>query len=351
MTGHLSSEQLAAYRGRTLAPAELVAADFHLAICDECRRTLASPEMDAALLRGIGAAKQQHLSYEQMEGYADGTLGPTEKEFVIAHAGLCTRCARELREFAAFIPVMDAPVEPRPKKEKQRNAGFWQGFAASFGGRQWALAGTAAAAVVLAILIVPRMVKPRLDALAEGQLSALPPAVRADVSQIVEAQTGVRPASLAHLAVPAKTSLSSPLGFVVPEQSPILRWGPVRGTKIVTVFKSDGTRVAGSGDLAEASEWQVSIPLERGGVYRWRLEANDLLIGEGEFAVLSESDSRDWVEAQARYSGSHLLLGAMAQHLGMLDEAQREFVALRLEMPQSETVARLLRNLEAIRGQ
>jgi len=43
-----------------------------------------------------------------MEGYADGTLGPTEKDLVIAHEGLCTRCARELREFAAFIPVMDA---------------------------------------------------------------------------------------------------------------------------------------------------------------------------------------------------------------------------------------------------
>jgi hypothetical protein len=139
------------------------------------------------------------------------------------------------------------------------------------------------------------------------------------------------------------------LGVVVPDQKPTLRWGPVRGVKTVVVSTSSGVRVVGSGDLT-GNDWQVPIALDRGLVYRWRLEANGLLIGEGEFEVLSESASRDWSEAQVKYAGSHLLLGAMAQHLGMLDEAQREYVALQLEMPQSETAARMLRNLAAIRG-
>ncbi len=352
MTDHLSFEQLAAYRGRKLAPGELVAADFHLAICDQCRHSVAADTPNADLLRGVGSAKLQHLSYEQMEGYADGTLDEGAREFVLAHVSLCGRCARELREFAAFIPVMDAAIDPKPAKKEARKAGLWQRFTTSITPRQWAVAGAAAAAVTLAILIpanLPKSGKVRLDALAEGQLASLPPDVRSDVSHIVEAQQGFRPVSVGRLAIPPVTNFGSPLGVVVPDQRPTLRWGPVRGTKTVVITSSTGERVVGSGDLT-GSEWQVPVSLERGGVYRWRLEANELLIGEGEFEVLSESASREWSDAQTKYAGSHLLLGAMAQHLGMLDEAQREFVALQLEIPQSETAARLLRNLTAIRA-
>lgn len=356
MTEHLSPEQIAAYRQRKLAPGDLVAADFHLAVCDACRKS-AADAVSLALLDGIAAAKHTHLSYEQMEGYADGALDPVSKELVLAHVALCGQCARELREFADFIPVMDAAIEKAtPKKEiaaegpAASKAGFWRRFSAAVKRPQWVI--VAAAGVVLAVMIptLSRNQRPPADAISEAQLASLPADIRTEVTQIVDAQQGMRPSSLAKFPTGTVAGLRSPVNQVVEEQRPMLRWNALSGIKSITVYATGGARVAESGDVV-GSEWQTPLQLQRGEVYRWILQADGKLIGEGSFEVLSDAGYREWSEAKASAPNSHLLLGALAQQLGMLDQAEREYLALRTEKPQSETAARLLRNLQTIRGQ
>jgi hypothetical protein len=106
VTEHFTSAQIANWRRRNLAPAELLGADDHLAGCVECRRLVESAlDNDAmGLYAGLaeGAAVGQHLSFDQSAAYVDGLLTGAERRMIEDHLASCAQCAPLTNDLRAF---------------------------------------------------------------------------------------------------------------------------------------------------------------------------------------------------------------------------------------------------------
>jgi Putative zinc-finger len=106
VTEHFTSAQIANWRRRNLAPAELLGADDHLAGCVECRRLVESAlDNDAmGLYAGLAeeAAVGQHLSFDQSAAYVDGLLTGAERRMIEDHLASCARCAPLTTDLRAF---------------------------------------------------------------------------------------------------------------------------------------------------------------------------------------------------------------------------------------------------------
>jgi len=95
-----------------MSPAELLAADDHFAVCEDCRRHASEPlQMDAVVsglhahLRAEAAAlESDHLSYEQVAALVDGEIGDAEREALGSHLEICAPCSEEVNDLRAFRP-------------------------------------------------------------------------------------------------------------------------------------------------------------------------------------------------------------------------------------------------------
>ncbi len=54
-----------------------------------------------------------HLDYEQISGYLDNKLDKDSAEFIELHAGLCSRCGKDLRSLKEFRESLDAELDRR----------------------------------------------------------------------------------------------------------------------------------------------------------------------------------------------------------------------------------------------
>jgi hypothetical protein len=105
VTTHLSADGLVLYRDRRLPPAELLAADDHLAICESCHQrlvqvpglnekvTAAAKSFDDAL-----TVEVTHLTYEQLEALVDQQVDDIDRETLQSHLDLCPACETELND-------------------------------------------------------------------------------------------------------------------------------------------------------------------------------------------------------------------------------------------------------------
>jgi hypothetical protein len=112
MSQHLSPELADRYRRRTLAKPELIAADQHLASCQECRHLLADEDTVTrqidSLRTDLRASLQLvHPEYMQLEAYVDEKLAGEEREALDLHFKSCSLCAEELRDLKAFKVRLD----------------------------------------------------------------------------------------------------------------------------------------------------------------------------------------------------------------------------------------------------
>src|ERR1051325_7677021 len=96
-TDHLSDMEIARYSGQTLAPAELLAADRHLAGCDECyARLLATAGADDRLRAANRAfhldddEQTEHIPYEQLVALVDHQLDDIDREIAESHLEFCS---------------------------------------------------------------------------------------------------------------------------------------------------------------------------------------------------------------------------------------------------------------------
>ena len=92
-----------AYRNRTASPEQLLAINDHIFECDQCFRLVDSPEKVQAAYEAVNKyvlLGVEHLDYDQVEGYVDGTLDVEKSESVAVHIEDCKECAREVREIA-----------------------------------------------------------------------------------------------------------------------------------------------------------------------------------------------------------------------------------------------------------
>jgi hypothetical protein len=329
-TTHVSREQLVQYRNRALLPQELVAVDGHLGGCQECRAELAGLSTPAvAAIAAVQSVRFEHISYEQMDAWVEDTLDQTERELVLSHIGLCAPCARQLKAYEKYAPVMAAPIAPAAIQLAQPIT-FGDKIRAMFRMPQIAMI---AAAVALVAIVSPLMM----------EKSSGPNLVKTEM----ESLGTQRPASLDGLAPNTDTNLLYPVSEVVEERQPILRWKPFGGSYTIAVFDTDGKRIARSGILND-THWLVPVQLDRGVEYRWQI------VGDGQthtatFRVLSEADERKLSEVREKRPGA-LELGAAAQQMGLLSIAQEQFEVLKKEQPNSQDAAKLLEHVNEMRG-
>lgn len=343
MSTHLSREQLVKYRNRALLPGELVAIDGHLGKCQDCRRELTDVASSSfAFTSAIREAQSEHLSYEQMDAWVDNEMDQTERELVLSHIGLCKPCARQLKAYESYAPVMSGPIIVQPAQP----ISLGDKIRAWFQAPQLAMA----AAAVLAIAILgPMVMRDSARGLRQdiAQFDSLPDSVRSSAKEVVKANTAERPASLAGLVPNTDSSLEYPVSEVVEERQPILRWKAFGGSYVVAVYDSSHREVAQSAVLSD-THWLVAVPLERGEKYTWEIDS----AGEkrsASFRILGAADEAKLAEVRASKVGP-MALGAVAQQFGLLSLAQQQFEALAKEKPKSRDAVKLLDHVIEMRG-
>src|SRR5687767_889670 len=99
MADHLTEEKIRLFRTGRLASEELLSASDHIAACGTCAAlaSLENPMLreNISLLRTALSAPpdwEQHLKYQQLEGYANDRLSGNELELAEKHISSCHEC-------------------------------------------------------------------------------------------------------------------------------------------------------------------------------------------------------------------------------------------------------------------
>ncbi|HYK00992.1 MAG TPA: hypothetical protein VE974_04495 [Thermoanaerobaculia bacterium] len=93
---HLDPDALNRYRQRrAVSPSELLAIDAHIASCDSCYDAVRA-DTDT-----IDLPADDHLSYEELEAFVDGSADAVDRELTAAHAASCAVCHDKLTDLGA----------------------------------------------------------------------------------------------------------------------------------------------------------------------------------------------------------------------------------------------------------
>jgi hypothetical protein len=126
----------------------------------------------------------------------------------------------------------------------------------------------------------------------------------------------------------------------------------------VTVFDANGRRVTTSEWLAEP-RWTPTVALSRGGAYSWQLAVRrgDVIIRtpsltepEARFSVLTDEEMARVGALRTTAGDAPLVLGIVMARAGLLAEAERAFAQAAARYPESDTPARLMARLRALRN-
>ena len=151
--------------------------------------------------------------------------------------------------------------------------------------------------------------------------------------------------------------LLGPVGKVMASDLPSFRWRSLSGATSYRVTITDPAldykEIAASRPLNDL-KWTVDHALERGRIYAWQViahtEAGDVKAPEAteaKFKVLDRSIADDLKRARRVYAGRHLVLGLLYAEAGLLDEAERELLALVAANPQSPIAKGLLAEVQS----
>jgi anti-sigma factor RsiW len=398
MTPHLNEGQVASFRNRSLAAAELIQVSQHIVECEVCRaRVVSAGELYAGVeaVRAIldsEAAVPAHLTYNEIAAYVDHRLADEETGEFEQHVRECGSCAAALAELEVLRRDMAAPV--KGPGWFARVSGIWrEAFAWKAG---MVLAGAAAcAALVLVAVRKPAPEAYSLDASAPHQhmqqpagirdgkrviatspagivtgLDDLPARLRASVARAITARQIEVPAELADLSrkrgvllgspTPApRAELIGPMGIVVETPRPTLHWKPVAGAEYqVSLFNDRFEEVAASPWIREA-DWQAPNVLVRGARYSWQLSVREKgaeftvptpPAPEARFRILSAAAEAEITQLKAADPDAHLVLGIEYAQLGLLDEAETELQQAHQRNPDSPAVAALLASVAHMRN-
>ncbi len=319
MEKHLSREQALKYRDRELLPSELMEVDGHLASCEACRKELAELASPAtSTLYSILAARDEHLTYERMDAWVEGTMDSDERELVMSHIGLCEFCAQQLKAYESYAPAMGAAIPP-PAQPATSLGDRIRGF---FRTPQFAMIATGLAVILILSPLAIRRSAPR-----SGMPAALQPEAIRDLPQSRD------------------KSLIYPASEVVEERQPILRWKASGGESTVYLYDAANREVAHSQAIAD-THWLVPVLLDRGAVYHWEVRTA-AGAGEASFRVLSETGEKELTEARSSNVGPKAI-GQLEQGMGLLSLAEQDFANLVKENPGSKDAADLLNHVKRL---
>ena len=183
-----------------------------------------------------------------------------------------------------------------------------------------------------------------------GELDTLPDSLRDGAMVLLTAETPQPPDAIANLAEASGPNVLRPVSEAVEETQPVLSWSPAFGEPPYTVSVSDerGLVIARAQGIQNTS-WMVLTPLRRGGGYTWQVTVMGAT-EQASFRVLDDGQMMLWRAMLAAHQDSHLVIGLVAQQLGMLAIAEREYTALTKAYPDSDTAALLLNNVTDLRS-
>ncbi len=119
MLEHLNPQNIENYRRKTMSPGDLLAADEHLASCDECLKQILKSESTESVFSAFAenltfkAIETDHLPYEQIADYIDGKLDDVEKEIADVHLSACKVCEEDLKALTPFKGTGQTKVEKK----------------------------------------------------------------------------------------------------------------------------------------------------------------------------------------------------------------------------------------------
>jgi hypothetical protein len=317
-----------------------------------------------AILDAIAEARSEHLTYEQMDAWVEDEMDQTARELVMAHIGLCAFCAKQLRAYESYAPVMSAPVagpaQLVPFGERFRASLF---FSTKPRWPQLAMIALAIAVAALAPAVIRNARSSGRLGGAESlqSLESLPSSLREGAREVVTSDMPLRPAALKDLTPSVDPQIEYPASEVIEETQPELRWKPFAASYSVLVSDRGGKEAAHATELP-GTHWTISTSLIRGAIYTWEVRASgsaDLhhtdavhqagAVHKGMFRVLGDSEEQTLAQLRASGAGP-LALGAVAQQFGLLSMAQREFEKLAKDLPRSQDAEKLLEHVTLLRG-
>jgi hypothetical protein len=152
-------------------------------------------------------------------------------------------------------------------------------------------------------------------------------------------------------------ALDSPIGKVIRESQPVLRWKPLKDATAysVTVVDDKFRVVADSGKIT-ATSWKPPRALPRGANYSWQVTAIKADGSEtvspaspapqARFRVVEQTAIDEIGRLEKSGRRSHLALGVLYAQAGLKREARREFEILVRENPKSPLARRLLNSVQ-----
>jgi len=183
-----------------------------------------------------------------------------------------------------------------------------------------------------------------------SEIDTLPDSLRQGAMLLLTTETPELPDALANMAVASGENVLRPVSEAVEETQPVLYWSAAFAEPPYSVAVSDErNQVIARAQGIQNTSWMVLTPLRRGGEYTWQVT----VMGASEqasFRVLDDGQVMLWRAMQAAHKDSHLVIGLVAQQLGMLAIAEREYTALTKAFPDSNTAALLLNNVSDLRN-
>lgn len=370
---HLDAETLRSYRAKRLPPAGLLAADEHLALCDECREGLlgdgdaaAADSLIDALTLGENNDEDEHLPYDILEAWTDGKLSPREHRTASAHLQSCARCMRDLAdlgEVAAAIPRVAARRGPSLRLAAVillAVIGLASWLAMRHARTESTNAPVAGAPQVTihdgtSIINVDHDGSIHGMALSAADAAAVRAALLNGRIDVAPQVAGLQRERGTLMGTPAGTAFDvvMPAATFIRGTRPQFSWTSARPTATyrVEVYDEARTLVMESPQLHDLT-WTADRDLPRGHSYVWQVVAmrgGERIVApqppapEAHFGVIDDTAAAR-LDAAAR-SGSHLLLALAAAHEGVMDDARHELDNLARLNPGSSQVQRLAHNL------
>jgi hypothetical protein len=396
---HLSELDIEAYRSRSAAPERLLAMNDHLFKCDQCLRMLDSPSAVARAYRAFRKFLspeprwQEHLDYEQLERFVDGTASADTTRQVLAHIADCAECRGSIRDLRELKERIESQAGTELLAVKRPGVSAWwqlpryrlafglttflvvlAGMLGIFIHRKQSQIGEKkgrgteeiAAKLPATSALLLQDGNHQIRRAGTGQLLGLDLLPTASVSALNEAlNTGRLPVPAAPETTLGKvgTLLGTgerekgfdvvyPANIVVEDTQPSFEWRQLAGaTGYVVMIKDLASGAETESSSLDKTSWKPEVPLARGHQYAWMVEAavDSSRVRApapdkpfATFIVLDEQQADGISQARKLYGDSHLGMGLAYAKAGLLREAEYEFSQLAAANPDSQLARNLL---------
>lgn len=181
------------------------------------------------------------------------------------------------------------------------------------------------------------------------ELATLPEDLAQSASVILAQEESVMPEPLLGLPEPSGPALIYPVTEMVDTTHPTLSWSLFSPGPYKVVLKDRaGAEIVNTLNIPNAA-LVLQKMLQPGATYTWQVTAANNESQEATFVVMTTENAAEWQRVRMEFSQSHLALGVLAEHYGLLSTAEREYKELVRQFPNAEAPARLLANVMGLR--